>query len=609
MSSDIPEAKKVTLASVRKTISTSTRILTIIWKHERNLLLISGFLHIAPALLPFINAYIYKLIVDEIVIFVQTGTFNSNFFYWLFFARAVSYFVSDVAYRLESFSAHHLWNRVPMIFQSIFLKKISQLDIQYFENSEFKNLLEKAREGLWNRAQHLTIAVFNIIDGILRVSIAAVALYKLNPYLILIIALILIPELIIQTRISQVAWGIWNWKSPLRKRYWDLLDILQDARMITESKLYNLSQTFLSEIQHILKKFYKQDSVVAKKNLGLQTGLNLFSSISYIGIELYTVSLVFSKKITVGDIGFYSNIISNFRSGFSGFLRNIGDVFDTTQYLDTFFEIIDIPQIIQEPAHPTPLNLTHPPLIEFRHVDFSYPGSDMKVLDDFNVTIAPGQKVALVGENGAGKSTIVKLLARLYDVTAGEILINGIPLTEVSIREWHDALAILLQSFNKYNYSVEDNIRFGNIHKKANSSNIRDAARSASADEFIQKYPSGYKQMLGRTFDDGIDPSGGQWQKIAIARAFYRDAHILILDEPTASIDARAEKEIFDRVDALSENMTTIIISHRFSTVRKADRILVIENGKIVEEGTHKELMMLEGRYEKLFTLQAEGYE
>ncbi len=609
MSTDTSDGSKYTFDRIKRSLYTSKRVIQLVWAHERNLLILSSLLRIVPAGLPFINAYIYKLIIDEVVHYINSGTVNQSYFYWLFFARTVSFFASDIASRIETYVSHHLWTRIPIVFQDMMLAKISHLDIQYFEDSEFKNLLEKSRDGLSYRPQNLMSSLLSVVEGFFEVVIASVALFRLNPYLIFIIALIAVPEFIVQTRLSNLAWGIWNWKSPMKKRYWDLLHVLQDARMIMETKLYHLQDKFLADLHQIQIDFYKEDTVYAKRNLVTQSILNIFSSISYIAIELYTVMLVFKKRITIGDIGFYTSVISSFRSGLSRLLRSVGDLFDATLYIETVFEILDTEPLLLEPANPVHIANTEPPLIEFRHVDFTYPGTTQKILDDFSLTIYPQQKIALVGENGAGKSTIVKLIARLYDVTSGEILINGTNIKDISMHDWRRCLGILYQHFNKYNYTVKENIWFGDITQKPSQKAIRKAAHDAAADTFIKTYKQDIDQMLGRTFDDGIEPSGGQWQKIAISRAFFRNAPILILDEPTAAIDARAEAEIFERVEELTADKSTIIISHRFSTVRRADRIYVIENGKIIEQGSHRELMKLKGQYERLFSLQAKGYE
>lgn len=608
MAAEMGNPEKKTFAQMKKSLALSKRAFLLVWQFEKRLLTISALITVVPAGLPFVNAYIYKLTIDQVVSFVSTNTIDQSLLYFLFFARFVSYFLQDIISRIQGHVEHHLWTRAPIALQDMVLEKISNLDIQYFEDSEFKNLLEKARDGLTYRPQALITSIIGSLEASIRLGIATVALVNLNSWLILAILCIAIPEFIMQTKLSNLGWGIWNWKSAKRKRYWNLHHILQDAGSIKETKLYNLSPKFLRDLHDIQIEFYKEDSIHAKRRLIYNAIFNFFSSTLYIGIEIYTILLVLVRKITIGDIGFYTSVVSNFQWGLGGFLRNINEIYDSGLYVESLFEILDTKPLIIEATNPVRIVATKPPRIEFRHVDFVYPGTRKKILNDFSIVIEPGQKVALVGENGAGKSTIIKLLARLYDVTRGEILVNDVPLKDVSIVDWRACIGVLFQDFNRYDYTVKENIWYGRIEKKPDTKSISEAAQDAAAHGLIQKFNDKYDQMLGRTFDEGVEPSGGQWQKIALARAFFRDAPILVLDEPTASIDAKAEAEIFHRVEKLSQGKTTVIISHRFSTVRKADLIYVIDNGKIVESGNHAQLMKKKGQYATLFSLQATGY-
>ncbi len=288
--------------------------------------------------------------------------------------------------------------------------------------------------------------------------------------------------------------------------------------------------------------------------------------------------------------------------------RNLSFIFDQSQYVQEMFAVVDTDTKVPVPTKPIKLGAGKPPRIEFREVSFTYPGSSQKVLDKFSLTVEPGQKVAFVGENGAGKTTLVKLLGRFYDIDEGEILIDGVNIKQLDLPSWYETLGVLFQDFIKYEYPLKDNIRFGNAKLAQDMAAIVEAAKQAGADSVADQLPDKYNQVLGRTFEGGIDISTGQWQKVALARGFYRDARVLILDEPTAAIDARAESEIFERVERLAENKTVLIISHRFSTVRNADKIYVIESGKIIEGGSHEELIQLKGTYATLFNLQAKGY-
>jgi ATP-binding cassette subfamily B protein len=277
--------------------------------------------------------------------------------------------------------------------------------------------------------------------------------------------------------------------------------------------------------------------------------------------------------------------------------------------IDQYIELLEYPNSISQLDKPIAIpKKPSPPVIEFKNVSFKYPQSERFILKDFNLTIQSGEKVSLVGENGAGKSTIIKLILRFYDATEGDILINGINIKEIDLDTWYKEIGALFQDFIKYQFTFKENVIYGDLSQKDNLEALKEALRKSGADSFLGNLPKGIDQVVGKTFEGGEDLSGGQWQKLALARAFFRNAPLLILDEPTSAIDAKAEYEIFENVQKLQKDKTVIIISHRFSTVRNADRILVLDEGKIIEEGNHEKLMDKKGLYAELFNLQAEGY-
>jgi ATP-binding cassette subfamily B protein len=295
--------------------------------------------------------------------------------------------------------------------------------------------------------------------------------------------------------------------------------------------------------------------------------------------------------------------------GTTGILDGYSSMSVRSKYVDSYFELLNFPNSIStsKVAEIVPTN-PKPATIEFKNVFFKYPETERFILKDFNLVINPGEKIALVGENGAGKSTLIKLLLRFYDTNDGEILINGINIKNLDLNQWHKQIGALFQDFIKYQFTFKENIIFGNLEKKDDMKALHDALKQSGAENYLADLPNGLEQIVGKTFDEGVDLSGGQWQKLALARAFFRDAPFLILDEPTSAIDAKAEFEIFENVQKLQKDKTVIIISHRFSTVRTADRILVLDEGKIIEEGSHEKLMKEKGVYAELFEIQAQGY-
>ncbi len=596
-------------SQIKDSFKASVRMLKLVWKIDRLLFMGSLIGIIIPGIIPFINIYIYKLVIDQVVEVVGGAAFVPAEFYPLIIARVITYFIQGESFRLQSLVERLLWTKVPVYLNQIFFKKLTSLDVHYFENDKFRDLLEKARESYGHRPQQLVDNLLYALQSSVQTLIALVTLAKLNWIFIFVIILVAIPDFINQTLRSKLAWGIWDSQSPFQKRYRYLTHLLEGPREFKEVKLFKLGTTLLREVKEIQQKFYIENKALVIKDYKFGFIFNGLSTVVFIGIEIFVIFEALAKRVTIGDINFYTGVVTNFQNGLGGLLRNLNQVFESSLYVKNIFDILDVEPIIKPSPNPIKLNISKAPTIEFKNVDFAYPGSNKKVLDNFTLKIKPGEKVAFVGENGAGKSTIIKLLARLYDVDSGEILINNINIKDLDLPTWYQSLGVLLQDFNRYEHTVKENIYFGNVEEPLELDKIIKAATSAGAHTLIKSFDNEYEQILGKMFENGIELSGGQWQKVALARAFFRNAPVLVLDEPTSAIDARAESEIFDKVEKLSKDKTVIIISHRFSTVRNADKIYVIDNGKIVESGSHEDLMKLNTQYATLFKLQAKGYQ
>lgn len=606
MESSTPVFEKKEI-KIKDSLKTSWKLLKLFWQLDKKLFSALAIATILPAIIPFVNAYIYKLIID-IVIEVVNGKTLTSTFYFILGARLSTYYIQEVAFRTQGLVSRLLWTKLPMYMGQLIFTKTASLDIQYFENSEFKNLLEKVKDIYMFTPQRMIEYIFFGLQSFIQVLIALIAMAKLGWMVLLIVFLSSIPEFLNQTKQTELAWGIWDANSPFRKKFYYLANLLQDYRGIKEIKIFQLAGTFLKEIKFTQQKFYEENAVLARKFYVRDIGINAITTLFMVGVEVYVIFLALTRKVTVGDIGFYTGVVSNFQNGLGGFFKGINDVFDSALQVQNIFTLLETqPKITQKPEA-VKLDLTKAPKIEFRNVNFSYPGTKEKVLKDFSIVIDPGEKIAFVGENGAGKSTLIKLLARFYDIDEGQILINGIDIRDLDLTHWHKNLGVLFQDFNKYEESVKNNIQYGKVYEQFDMEKIIRASTASGAHSVVQKLQKKYDQVLGRTFEEGIELSTGQWQKLALARGFFRNAPVLILDEPTSAIDAKAEAEIFNRVEKLSKDKTVIIISHRFSTVRNADKIYVIDNGKIVESGSHKELMKIDGQYATLFNLQAKGY-
>lgn len=592
-----------------QTVATSWRLLGLLWLIDKWLLTFNAIAVTIPALIPFAFAYIFKLVIDQTVYSISIGSIDFNKFIVLFAVAFLVYTVQSLSFSAQDYLHRLLYTKIPISLYQIVLSKISSLDVAYFEDSEFKNTLEKVRDAYsWRPLNMMDYLLFSF-QGLIQVIAAIVLLATLAPILIVVILVVAIPELISRIKESQLSWGIWDAQSPHRKKFWYVSSLLQERDSVKEIRLFQLPKKFLLDIKNIQENNYKENKTLATKYLGINSLFSVLGGIIFIGILLFIVLEAVAKRISVGDISYYTTVITNLQNGIGGLFRNLVRLFSESLYTSSIFEVLDAPPKIKQIEKPTKINLSNPPLIEFKNVSFTYPGSKKIILKNFNLAINPKEKIALVGENGSGKTTIIKLLCRFYDVDQGEILVNGVNLKKLDLNDWYRALGVLFQDFVKYEYKAWENIHFGKADEKENLKRVIKAAISSGADPMIRKLEQGYEQMLGRTFEGGVELSVGQWQKMALARGFFRSAPILILDEPTAAIDAKAEAEIFNRVEKLSKDKTVIIISHRFSTVRNADKIYVIDNGEIVESGSHSQLMKLIGQYATLFNLQAKGYQ
>ncbi|MBI2595833.1 ABC transporter ATP-binding protein [Candidatus Daviesbacteria bacterium] len=594
---------------LKSTIITSGRLIRLFWSIDKRLFIFYSIAVTLPALVPFAIAYNFKLIIDQIVPVVSGGLPDYKSITALVAAAVLLYTLQSIVFSIQDYFLRLINTKIPIALYQKVLLKVSSLDLAYFDDSEFKNTLEKVRDSYAWRPLNMIQYIFFTFQGFVQMAASMVILFSLSPVLILVILVVAVPEFINRTKQSELSWVLWDENSPNRKKFWYLSWLLQDRNAIADMKIFRLPAWFLGEMRGLHENFYKKNRDLATKYLFLNMLFDLFSGIVFVGILVFIIMQSISKKITIGDISYFTTAVSNFQNGVAGFFRNLVNMFETSLYVSSMFEVLDKQPLVAERENPIKRDFNKTPAIEFKNISFTYPATNKKVFDNFSLTVDPGEKVALVGENGAGKTTLVKLLARFYDVDSGEILVDGVSLKDLELESWWKSLGVLFQDYSKYEYSVRENIFFGRVWGDNNLADIKDAVKNAGAKSMVEDLEENYDQMLGRTFEGGQELSGGQWQKVALARAFFRNAPVLILDEPTAALDAKAESEVFNRVERLSKDKTVIIISHRFSTVRNADKIYVIGDGKIVESGSHKELIKLNGQYAGLFKLQAKGYQ
>ena len=600
--------KKEKIGKIVDVTKTSKRLMVFLWSIDKKLFLSNLTVSIVPAFIPFVNAYIYKLVIDLIVAGFGHSNFNLQRLYLLMAFRLFTFIVQEIFFSLQSYVDLLLWTKLPVALYRVVLLKLSELDLQYFEDSNFKDTLQRVKESYTWRPLNMISAIFYTFQALTGLLFAVIIISTLNIYLGFLIVLIAVPVFLNQTKYAKTIWGLWEDNSPYRKKFWYISDLIQNGQSAKEMKIFQTARNFITELDKIQKKFVSENTKVGRKRFVTTLIFDIGGIVIYFAIELFIILSTIAGKITLGSLTYFTFVVGNFQQAVNGLFRNLSQTYNQTLYVEDIFKVLDAKPIIVSPKSAVKVNINSSPSIEFKNVSFSYPGSKKYVLKDFSLKIKPGEKIAFVGENGAGKTTLVKLLARFYDVTSGEILINGVNINKLDLTSWYKTLGVIFQDFIKYEYTLRENIYFGKTFEKENFKEIVKAAGKSGANKVAKSLEKGYEQVLGKTFEGGADISVGEWQKVALARAFFRNAPVLILDEPTASIDAKSENEIFEKVEGLGKDKTVFIISHRFSTVRNADRIYVIGKGKIVEEGTHDKLMKEKGIYEKLFNIQAKRY-
>ncbi len=536
----------------------------------------------------------------------QTPNYNRIFF---FFGLALAAnLLKEISWKLFSYLEKQIYLSQNKI-SSLFLDKTINLDLPTREDSTFHTLYNKVSEAYAYKPRDYFSHTYWLLSGLIQLSASLLILLKFNWIYALLVLLSLIPTLLVNLKFEKNVWGIWAAKADIKNKYWDTQYYLSSLSSFKEVKLFRLEKKLLSTLNDLYSSFKDQELVHATRNTKFTILTKFFEFILFCSAEINLILQTLAKVYSISQYSFINSSLYSFSTSLTNIFSNLQSLYANDLYMADFFTYLDTKNQIIWPKRGIILNPASPPTIQFKNVSFRYPGNRHYIFKDLNLTIPSGQDIALVGENGAGKTTLIKLICRFYDPTDGQILINGQDLKLLNRDSWYTQLGILFQDFNRYAYSVAENIQLGKNQKKISESELKTYTQQAGAYQFIQKYPKKYNQPLSKSYDGGIEPSGGQWQRLALARAFYRNANILILDEPTSAIDAKGEYEIFQKIDRVQKKKTTIIISHRFSTVRKADHIYVLQRGRIVESGNHQELMKNQGLYHQMFTLQAKGYE
>jgi ABC-type multidrug transport system fused ATPase/permease subunit len=586
------------------------RLLKISWQTDRKLTV--GYYGSAgiAALFPIVGSFIYKLYIDNLIANLGIKPNIPLVILALLGSRYLSNWIWDfVSWVLkETYFDYLLRYKLQNYFSRMFARKMAGLDLQHLEDSKTQDLINKARDTLTWRPPDFLRAFSYLFTNIVSYVSSFLLLAGYGWHLPFVISLFGLPRLYLRSKLGSLQWSIWGSGAPDVRKLWYLQWLLTQKNSIVESKIFGSQAGLLKKYESIQDDLYAKNEKPVRKFIKIASFPQLFESIVLFVFAVVKLPQVLSGSVSVGDFTFFIDMLDRVANSVSGMVGNLGWMYENNLYVNHFFEVMGLKKIIKSPVDPVAIpNSPNPPDLEFRNVSFRYPDSKKFALKNVSFKLESGKNIALVGKNGAGKTTIVKLVCRFYDVTGGVILINGVNIKDIDLGEWYKKLGTLFQEFTKYDFTVRENIIQGDL-THFDKERMLLAARKSGADKFISGFPKKYEQILGKQFEGGIELSVGQWQKIAIARAFYAMAPILILDEPTSAIDAETEYKIFKNLDTEYKNKSLLLISHRFSTVRNADKIIVISKGEIKEEGTHEELIEKNGMYARMFGKQAEGY-
>ena len=509
---------------------------------------------------------------------------------------------------LRNITQQLLQNEVSMRIQLMVMEKAASLDLAFYEDPASYDLLRRAQTDSINRPVIMISTAFGLVQTLLT-FITMIALLVVVSRLLAVIALVSpIPAFIADTRYGWRGYNIARWGSRLLRRMTYLVTLVTTDSYAKEVKLFSLGRYFIDRYRLIAKTYYgTQRAQVARRYMtGFALGnlSTIVTSLTYLYVALQAIV----GRLTLGDLTLYTTAASQVQGSIQGILGGFSGMYEHNLYLNNLFELMETKTSMPVSANPVKVPQPMRGEIRFDNVTFAYPGAEANALTDLSFTVKPGETLAIVGRNGAGKTTLFKLICRLYDPNAGRILIDGIDIRDFDPQELRAQIGAMFQDYVTYQATASENIGLGNVADINDRERIELAGAQAGAAELISGLPAGYDTALGKWFDHGVNLSGGEWQKVALARAFMRDAKILLLDEPTSALDAQAEYDLFERLRSLTRGRTAVYISHRFSTVRRADRIAFLEHGRLVEEGTHAELMKLSGRYARLFRMQASAY-
>jgi ATP-binding cassette, subfamily B, bacterial len=581
-------------------------VFRILWESGRAVVSWGLGLRVVVAALPFGIAKVAALIIYDISLVLRHQPLPPTF--WTLVAIEIGLNVLlGLLTRAVDYSDSLLANRYTQHVSVRVMEQASQLDLTTYENPLFYDRLERARVQATDRLAMIQL-MGRLFQQVITTLIFSIALVLASPWLVLLMAFGVLPSFIGETHYAFLGYAK-NFRQTPAKRQMDYLRQVAGSREgAKEVKLFGLNKFFTNRFQALANRIYLEDVTLSRSKLIVGGLLGVIGTLGYYGAYVYVIWRTLRGAYDLAQFSFLTAAIQQASSNLQQVFSTASGIADQALFLTDLIAFFDMKPTVQ--SNPDGLRTPQPIQrgFEFRNVSFAYPGTDRRVLKNFNLTLSPGERIALIGENGQGKTTVVKLITRLYDPTEGQILLDGIDLREYSLEDLHSHIGVIFQDFMRFEMTARENISVGRVDRPHQQADIESAAHKSLADTVVSKLADGYDQMLGRRFEGGVELSGGEWQKIALARAYLRDAQLLILDEPTAALDARSELEVFERFAELTEGKMALLISHRFSTVRMADRIVVLEGGRLIEEGNHQQLMAHAGVYAGMFEMQAASY-
>ncbi len=584
----------------------------LVWRAHPSATLAMAVVTLLFALIPAGQALVGKLIVDKVVESLSRRVPIEQSFgeaLPLLIIEFGLFTLYAVLNQLNTFLEHLINARLGHSIHMQIMQKAISLDLHYFEDPKFYDKLQNAQREVNYRPLTIVNQSFLMVQNLISILTLLALLLAFGPVVALLLFGAVLPGFLAQMRFSKLYFRLLTWHAPefRRKTYWEHL-LTVDSSM-KEIKLFGLGEPLLRRYDAQFWQLYQEDANLARRRTITSVLWSLIATVAYYGAYAWVVYRTLLGEFTLGDLTLYLTVLRQSQGSFAGLFYAIGQIYEGSLFMSNLFSFLAIESQETAPhpqARPMPTTIQHG--VEFRNVSFRYPDRTDYALQGVNLHIRPGERIALVGGNGAGKTTLVKLLTRLYEPTEGQIFLDGVELRDYDLTELRERVGVIFQDFVQYQATARENVGFGQIKALDDLGRIEDAARRGGGDRVVAELDQGYETMLGRWFDHGHELSGGQWQKIALSRAFMRDGALLVLDEPTSALDAEREYEIFQRFRDLTTGKMALLISHRFSTVRMADRIAVLEQGQIAELGSHAELLALNGTYARLFNLQAQGY-